>query len=116
MGYRSVQRTISHEQHGAHTDSLIYGLQALQSTMLDVVTSQRAYLLTNAPEFEVAYTSAMGTWREQMQQVAGLLKDDSAQRQRLEQANGRMGSILGSFAEARRVARTGAKQPAADGE
>ncbi len=112
MGYRSVQRTISHEQQEAHTDSLIYGLQALQSTMLDVVTSQRAYLLTNAPEFEVAYTSAMGTWREQMQQVSGLLKDDSAQRQRLEQANGRMGSILGSFAEARSVARTGAKQEA----
>lgn len=85
IAYRSIRVLNTNSEREIQTMAVLLQLEGIASTVKDAETGQRGYLLTGDDSYLAPYNEARGQLDLQLSSLGGLLFDDSAQVQRLNQ-------------------------------
>lgn len=85
VSYRNIVQLADNDRWVAHTYQVLGELEGLISTMKDVETNQRGFLLTELPRYLEPYRSAIEGTRARMAALRALTADNPAQQETLVQ-------------------------------
>lgn len=112
FGNRFLQSSAEERAALERTDALIFDLDQTLSTMKDIETGQRGYLLTGRSSYLEPYNAGLGRIQQQLAHLRTEVAGQPAQAARLTAAQGAIAKKLGELAETVRLQRAGQHQAA----